>query len=237
VIRSYHRIELAAHRANEHRVGGKRSVDSGGARSGRKQRRVLVSKSAAIATVRIQRAERDPWLRDAEPAAQPFPSNSRGLGNRFRGQLLAHFAQRNVGRGENDTEPVGREHHRDTRTREVRQHFRVPRIVVAAGQECGLVDRRCDNAVDISRHRYFHRSLDREARQLSRQLGASVRTPPTHTLSDIDAGPLRTHDHNVTALADQLVSERFGYDLRSNPARIPHGHGKTRFHTYILSDT
>jgi len=142
-----------------------------------------------------------------------------------------------VGRGENDAELVRREHHRDAGTGQMRQHFRVPRKVISAGEECGLVDRRRDYAVDFSSHRHFHRALDREARQLSGQLGAAADAPSSDRFGDIDAGSLRTHDHNVTALADQSVSERFGYDLRSNPARISHGHGKTRFHTYILSDT
>src|SRR6185436_19842702 len=35
---------------------------------------------------------------------------------------------------------------------------------------------------------------------------------------------------NVTALANPWVSERFGNDLRSNPAGVAHGHGKTCFH-------
>jgi hypothetical protein len=61
--------------------------------------------------------------------------------------------------------------------------------------------------------------------------------PLTHTVGDVNPRSPCTHDHNVTALADQLVSERFGYDLRPNPAGIPDGHGKTRFHAYILSDT
>jgi hypothetical protein len=142
-----------------------------------------------------------------------------------------------VGRGENDAELVRREHHRDAGTRQMRQHFRVPRIVVPTSKKRRLVDRRCHNAVHFPGHRHFHGALDREARQLSRQRGAAVRTPPTYALGDIDASSFRTHDHNVTALADQLVSERFGYDLRPNPAGISHGHGKTRSHPYILSDT
>jgi hypothetical protein len=237
VVRSYHRIELAAHCAHEDGVGWKWSIDSCRARGGRQERRVLLSESAAIAPVWIERAERDPRLRDPEPALQTFPGNARGLGNRFRGQLLAHVAQLDVGRRKNDAELVGREHHRDSRSGQMRQHFRVPRIVVSAGEQCRLVDRRRDNAVGFAGHRHFHRALDREAGQLSCQLGAAVYAPPTDRFSDVDAGSLRTHDHNVTALADQLVSERFGYDLRSNPAGIPDGHGKTRFHSYILSDT
>jgi hypothetical protein len=113
----------------------------------------------------------------------------------------------------------------------------VSRIIVAAGQQRGLVDRRSDNAVDLSSHRHFHRALDREARQLSRKLSVAADGPTTDRFSDIDTRSLRPHDHNVTALADQLVSERFGDDLRPNPAGIPDGHGKTRFHAYILSDT
>src|SRR5258705_4368113 len=119
----------------------------------------------------------------------------------------------------------------------MRQHFRVPRIIVAAGEQRRLIDRRRDNAVDFSGHRQFYGALDREAREFSGQLGVAAGAPTTHRVSDDYASSLRTYDHNVTALADQLVSERFGDDLRSNPAGIPDGHGKTRFHAYILSDT
>lgn len=237
MVRSYHRIELATHRANENCIGGKWSIDPSGARGGCKQRAVLVSESAAIATVRIERAECDPRLTDAEPAAQSISRDARGLCYRGGSQLLAHLAQRNVRRGKNDAKLIRREHHRDAGTRQVRQHFRVPRIVISACEQCRLVDRRRDNAVNASRHRQFHCAFNCEAGQLPGQLGVAIPTPPTHTLGDVDACSLRADDHNVTALADQLVSERFGDDLRSNSAGIPDGHGKTRFHTYILSDT
>jgi hypothetical protein len=92
VVRRYHRIKLAAHCANEDRVCRKWSIDSSSARSGCKQRRVLVSESPAIATVRIQRAERYPWLCDAEPAAQSFSRNARSFCYRGGSQLLAHVA-------------------------------------------------------------------------------------------------------------------------------------------------
>jgi len=49
VVRSYHRVELAAHRADENRVRGKWSIDSGGARRRRQQRRVFLAESPAIA--------------------------------------------------------------------------------------------------------------------------------------------------------------------------------------------
>jgi hypothetical protein len=106
VVRSYHRVELAAHRAHKNRVRGKWSIDSGGARRRRQQRRVFLSESPAIAPVRIQRAKRNPWLRDAEPAAQSFSRNARSFCYRAGSQLPAHLAQRNVGRGENDAELV-----------------------------------------------------------------------------------------------------------------------------------
>jgi hypothetical protein len=61
--------------------------------------------------------------------------------------------------------------------------------------------------------------------------------PPCHRLVDADARSLRPNYHNVTALADQWVGERFGDDLRTNPAGIPDGHGNARFHGYILIDT
>jgi hypothetical protein len=202
VVGSYHRIEFAAHCSHENRVGGKRSLDSRGPRRRREKRRVLVPESAAVTTMRIERAESYARFRDAEPAPQSFTSNSRCLGNRFGGQLLAHLAQWNVRRGENDAKLLGREHHRDASPGQLRQHFRVAGIVVAAGEECGLVYWGRHNAVDVSGHRQFRRALDREASQLSGQLGAAVDAPPPHRFSDIATGSFRANDHNVTALAD-----------------------------------
>jgi hypothetical protein len=56
-------------------------------------------------------------------------------------------------------------------------------------------------------------------------------------LNHLDAGALGAYYHNVTALADPWVGERFGNNLGTNSAGIAHGHGKARFHCYIRSDT
>jgi len=62
-----HRIELAAHGAHENRVGGERPLDSSSTGRWREKHRVLAAESPAIARVRIQCAQRDPWLGHAEP--------------------------------------------------------------------------------------------------------------------------------------------------------------------------
>jgi hypothetical protein len=202
VVRRNHRIKLTAHCAHEDGVGGKWSLDSCGARRRRQKRRVLLSESATIAPVRIERAKRDPWLRDSEPAAQAITRNARCIRYRGGSQFFAHFAERNVGCRQNDAELIGREHHRDARSRQMRQHFRVSGKVVATGEQSGLVDRCRDNAVHFSCHRHFRCALDRQASQLSSQLGVAVATPPTDRLTNVYASTLRADDHNVTALAD-----------------------------------
>jgi len=133
VVGRDHRIELAAHRAHEHRVGRERPVDSRGACCRRENFRIFAPESAAIARMRIQRAERDPRLRDSEPAAQTLARQSGRSSYRFRGQLLDHVVERNMSRRQHHAELVRREHHRDARAREVPQHLGVSGIVVATG--------------------------------------------------------------------------------------------------------
>jgi hypothetical protein len=53
VIRGNHRIELAAHRAHEDRVGGKGSRDSGRSCCRSKKLVVLVAESPTVAGVRV----------------------------------------------------------------------------------------------------------------------------------------------------------------------------------------
>jgi len=83
--------------------------------------------------VRIQRAQRDAWLGDTEPAAQTIARDVGNFSYRFRGQLPAHVAERNMGCREHHAELVRREHHCHARAREVPEHFRMSGIVVAAG--------------------------------------------------------------------------------------------------------
>jgi len=132
VVRRDHCIELATHRAHEYRVGGKGSVDSGSARRGRENVRVLIAESAAIARVWIERAQRDARLRDVEPVAQSITRNARCFADRLRSQRPNHVAQGNVCRRQHYAKLVRSQHHCDARAREVRQHFGVSWIVVSA---------------------------------------------------------------------------------------------------------
>jgi len=62
-----HGIELAAHRSHENCVSGERPIDSRGACSRGEKLGVFAPESSGIAPMRIQRAQRDPRLRNAEP--------------------------------------------------------------------------------------------------------------------------------------------------------------------------
>ena len=64
------RVEGAAHRAHEDGVGGKGTGDPRLPRCRREQQIVLATEAATVAGVRIERAERDARLGDAEPLAQ-----------------------------------------------------------------------------------------------------------------------------------------------------------------------
>jgi hypothetical protein len=112
VVRRDHRIELAAHRAHEHRVGGERSADAGFARRGREKVHVIAAESPAVTRMRIERAERDSRLVDAEPLPQSGARDACRFSYRFRAQLLAHLSERNVGGRQHDAELLGGEHHR-----------------------------------------------------------------------------------------------------------------------------
>jgi hypothetical protein len=59
VVGSDHRIELATHCANEDGIGRKWAADACPERGGREELGVFVSKSSAVTSVRIHRAERD----------------------------------------------------------------------------------------------------------------------------------------------------------------------------------
>ena len=108
VIRRDHRVELAAHRAHEDGVGGKRAGDAGRARGGREQLVVLAAEAAAVAGVRIERAERDARLGDAEPVAQPVARHARRRSTiASRGEQARHVAQRDVRRREHDAQRIG----------------------------------------------------------------------------------------------------------------------------------
>jgi len=60
-------IELAAHGSHKNRVSGERPIDSRSACSRGEKLRVFGPESPGIAPMRMQRAQRDPGLRNAEP--------------------------------------------------------------------------------------------------------------------------------------------------------------------------
>src|SRR5438874_717310 len=87
-----------------------------------------------------------------------------------------------------------------------------------------------DDTVHIAFDRQLHGAFDGEAAQLSRLGHPSAMGPLADRLGDGHSASFWANHHNVTALANPWVSERFGDDLRSNSAGISHSHGKTRFH-------
>jgi hypothetical protein len=110
------------------------------------------------------------------------------------------------------------------------EHLGVTGKIVATGEQSGLIYRRGDDAVDVTGRRKRHGALDGETTEPSADSGGVSWQPRANHFINWCAGSAGTDHHNVTALADLLVSERLGNDLRSNPAGITHGHGKTCFH-------
>jgi hypothetical protein len=100
-----------------------------------------------------------------------------------------------------------------------------------------LIDGGGDDSFNVSSLRHLHGSFDRQSAEHTRQRRVRAGPPVADRLSHLDSGAIGANDHNVTALADPWVGERFGDNLRTNSAGITHSHGKARFHCYILSDT
>jgi hypothetical protein len=225
VIWGDHRVELPTHCPHEHGVRRKGSGYSRLARGRSQQVLVLIAETSAVARVRVERAERDARLGDAEPLLQPCSRDARRFGNGFRAQFFRDSSQRKVCGGEHDAQLVRCEHHRHPRAGEHAQHLCVAREVVATGVESCLVNRRSDDPLHHARDRQIDHTYDGEAAQPSREGGATLGHPPLHRLADRDTRPLRPHHRNVTALDDPGVGERLGNDLRTNSAGITHGHG------------
>jgi hypothetical protein len=238
VIRRDHRVEFAAHGANKDRIGGERTGDSGFTSSRRQQLLVFVSEPASVAGVRVERAQRYPRRSDAEPLLQAIARDASGIDDGLRRELPDCLAQWKVSRRQDHPQLVGRQHHRDSRASQLRQHFGVAGEIVAASEERRFIDRSSNDPVNIAGRCQLHGALDGESTQFPRRRCALPGRPVSDRFRDIDTRSVRTDHHNVTALANPWVSERFGNDLRSNPAGIPDGHGKACFHLcYILSDT
>jgi hypothetical protein len=230
VIWRDHRIELTTHRADENGIGGKWAGDSGLLCGRGQQLRVLISEPATVTSVRIERAQSNSWFGNAEPLLQSFARDGGRIDDRLCRHASRDVAQRKVGRRENDSQLVGGEHHRHPGAGELCQHLGVAGKIVTAGVQRGFIDWRCHNALDLALHRHFHGALNGETAQLSGAGGAGAFSPCPDRLGDGSAGSIRTDHHNVAALANPWVSERFDDYLWSNPAGIPDGHGKTHFH-------
>jgi len=110
------------------------------------------------------------------------------------------------------------------------EHLGVTGKIVATGEQGGLIYRRGDDAVDVTRGCQRNGALDGETTESSADGCAVSGRPGSYHLINRCGSSGRTDHHNVTALADLLVSERLGNDLWSNPAGITHGHGKTCSH-------
>jgi len=167
VIGRDHRVEFAAHGANEHGIGGKWSGDSCFRGRGGEQRCVFLAEPSGVSRVGIERAERDSRLGDSEPLPQAVASDASSVRYRLGRQPARHLAQRQVGRGEYHPQLVRRQHHRDARAGELRQHLGVTRKIVATGEERCLVDRRGDDPIDFAGRSELHCALDGEAAESS----------------------------------------------------------------------
>jgi len=237
VIWRDHGVEFAAHRSHKNRIRWKRPLDSGSARGRRKKFRVFAAEPSTVTRVRIESAQRNSRRCNSEPPLQPVTRDARGFDNRSCAQILSYAAKRNVGGRENHAKLVRREHHRDAGPGQASKHLRVTGKIVAALVQRGFVDGSGHDSLDGSRLRHRHGSFDCQSAELARERRVRSGHPMPDGLSHPDSGTLRTNDHNVTALADPWVGERFGDNLRANSAGIAHGHGKAHFHRYIRSDT
>jgi len=92
VVRRDNRVELAPHGADKNSIGGERSGDLRFPSRRSEQLCFLVSESSSVTGVRIERAQRDARLGDAEPVSQTVASNPRGIYDRLAGQSARHVS-------------------------------------------------------------------------------------------------------------------------------------------------
>jgi len=110
-------------------------------------------------------------------------------------------------------------------------------IVVASGKQRRFIDGSGDDSFNVSSLCHVHGSFDRESAEHARHGRVRAGPPVAYRLGDLYCSSVGANDHNVTALADPWVGERFGDNLGTNSAGVAHGHGKANFHCYILRDT
>ena len=95
VIRRQHGVELAAHRAHEDGIGGQRPGGTQTVGGRRQNARLLVAEESLLAGVRVEGAERQPRLGDAEPRREPVAGDLAGAHDPFGGeQQRAHRGRR-----------------------------------------------------------------------------------------------------------------------------------------------
>jgi len=143
VIRSDDSVELSFHCAHEHSVGRERAPDVSHARRWRKNVFVLGPEPSAVAAVRVQRAQRDPWLGDGEPLPQSVPRDPRSQRDALNRHRVSHVTERDVRRSQHDTKRMTaasrgagrRQHHRHRCAGEGTEHLGVPRVIESAGKQ------------------------------------------------------------------------------------------------------
>ena len=224
-----------AHRAHEHRVGGKWAEQTVRARGGSEQLVVLGAEAAAVAGVRIERAERDARLGDAEPVAQTGARDVGRRGDGVGGERGRHVAQRNVRGGEDDAQRIrrawrgarGGEHHRDVAAGARGEQLGVAGKVVAAGEQRVLVERRGDDAVHVAALRELDGALHGEAGEASRISEGCRRRPFTDVFVDGHFRAARTNDDQLRDRRNARIAQCGGNDLRPDAARVAECDGKT----------
>ena len=112
---------------------------------------LLVTKEALLAGVRVERAERQPRLGDAEPLLQRGAGDLAGAHDPVGGEQQRHIAKRDVGGDQDHAQAVARQHHRDVAAAgEVRQPFGVSGKR-KTGEMQGMLLHRCgDDGVDFA---------------------------------------------------------------------------------------
>src|SRR5688572_24704320 len=200
VIRRDHRVEFAAHRPHENRIGRKRAQDSRAPRGWTEELIILVAEAAAVSGVWIERTKRDSRSSNSKPAREILDGCRRDRDDLCLGQRSMHLAQGNVGCGEYDAQSASAlrwsaacgEHHGDTRARELGQHLGVSGITVPPGKERKLIDGRRDNAVHGSLFRQLHRTLDRSAAQTAGGCCIAASDPAPDRLIHLEPATVRT---------------------------------------------
>src|SRR5919107_4718388 len=114
MVRSDHRVERAAHGADEDGVGREWASETRLTRDRSEEDVVLAAKAAAIAGMRVERTERDARRFDAEPVAQSLARDPGRVEDHLAREQARHVSERDVRGGEDDPKRVG---HAARRTR------------------------------------------------------------------------------------------------------------------------